>query len=184
MRLLYRFYDVTGGKIRIDGQNIANVTQSSLRREIGIVPQDTALFNETIEFNIAYGKEGATQQDVIRAAKEANLHDRIMSFKDGYRTVVGERGMRLSGGERQRLSLARILLKDPTIILLDEATSALDSQAEKEILESLLDLTKGRTSLTIAHRLSTIASCDVIMFMQAGKITERSVFFHLMFFTD
>ena len=155
-RLLFRFYDVTEGALKIDGQDVRDVTQDSLHHSIGVVPQDTVLFNDTIRYNIAYGKAGATDEDVIEAAKAAQIHDFVLSLPDGYDTTVGERGLKLSGGEKQRVGIARTLLKNPPILLLDEATSALDTETEHEIKEALGRAAEGRTVLTIAHRLSTI----------------------------
>ena len=172
-RLLFRFYDVNGGSICIDGQDIRDVTLESLHRAIGVVPQDTVLFNDTIWYNIAYGKDGATRDEVIAAAKAAKIHDFIISLPDGYDTQVGERGLKLSGGEKQRVGIARTLLKDPPILLLDEATSALDSETEQDIQASLRKLGRGRTVISIAHRLSTIADADEIIVLEAGRITER-----------
>ena len=172
-RLLFRFYDVTGGAIRIDGQDIRDVTLDSLHRAIGVVPQDTVLFNDTIYYNIAYGRDDATREQVIAAAKAAKIHDFITSLPDGYDTQVGERGLKLSGGEKQRVGIARTLLKDPPILLLDEATSALDSETEQDIQASLRKLGRGRTVISIAHRLSTIADADEIIVLEAGVITER-----------
>lgn len=180
LRLLYRFYDIDGGTIRIDGQDISTVTQKSLRRAIGIVPQDSVLWNDTIGANIAYGKEGATDEEVIAAAKAARMHDRIMSFPEGYETKVGERGVRLSGGEKQRVSLARMFLKSPTILVLDEATSALDTETEREIQKAIADLSRGRSSLSIAHRLSTIINSDQIVVMKDGLVEEHGSYTHLM----
>ena len=172
-RLLFRFYDVTGGAVRIDGQDIRDVTQASLHAAIGVVPQDTVLFNDTIRYNIGYGREGATQDQIEAAAKAARIHDFIKSLPDGYDTTVGERGLKLSGGEKQRVGIARTLLKDPAILLLDEATSALDSQTEASIQESLRDMGQGRTVITIAHRLSTIADADRIIVLEDGQIIEE-----------
>jgi len=172
-RLLFRIYDVTGGRITIDGQDIRGVTQESLRRAIGIVPQDTVLFNDTIGYNIAYGRDGATQEQVELAARGASIHDFIQSLPDGYKTRVGERGLKLSGGEKQRVAIARTLLKDPELLILDEATSALDSRTEGEIQETLADVAAHRTTIIIAHRLSTIAHADEILVMEAGRIAER-----------
>ncbi len=172
-RLLFRFYDVTGGAIRIDGQDLRDVTQSSLHDAIGVVPQDTVLFNDTIRYNIAYGRDGATQAQVEGAARAAKIHDFITSLPDGYDTTVGERGLKLSGGEKQRVGIARTLLKNPPILLLDEATSALDTQTERDIQDSLRDMGQGRTVLTIAHRLSTIADADIIVVLEDGQITEQ-----------
>ncbi|MFM2390321.1 MAG: hypothetical protein RLZZ437_1876 [Pseudomonadota bacterium] len=172
-RLLFRFYDVTGGSVRIDGQDIRDVTQASLHAAIGVVPQDTVLFNDTIRYNIAYGRDGASQADIEAAAKAARIHDFIMRLPDGYDTTVGERGLKLSGGEKQRVGIARTLLKDPAILLLDEATSALDSQTEADIQESLRDMGQGRTVITIAHRLSTIADADRIVVLEDGLVIEE-----------
>ncbi len=172
-RLLFRFYDVTGGAIRIDGQDIRDVTQKSLHAAIGIVPQDTVLFNDTIYYNIAYGHPDASREEVEAAAKAARIHDFVMSLPEGYATQVGERGLKLSGGEKQRVGIARTLLKNPPILLLDEATSALDSETEREIQESLRRLGEGRTVLTIAHRLSTIVDADEIIVLEAGRVAER-----------
>lgn len=172
-RLLFRFYDVTDGALRIDGQDVRDVTQTSLHDSIGVVPQDTVLFNDTVGYNIAYGKAGATQDDVIAAAKAAQIHDFITSLPDGYETTVGERGLKLSGGEKQRVGIARTLLKNPPILLLDEATSALDTETEHEIKEALGRAGEGRTVLTIAHRLSTIVEADEIVVLEEGRIVER-----------
>jgi ATP-binding cassette subfamily B protein len=172
-RLLYRFYDVSEGSISIDGQDIRNVTQSSLRRSIGIVPQDTVLFNDTIFYNIAYGKTGASSEDVIRAAKHAHIHDFIEQLPDGYDSVVGERGLKLSGGEKQRVAIARTILKSPSVLVFDEATSALDSATEKRIQAELEDISSDTTTLIIAHRLSTVIHAQQILVMDAGKIVER-----------
>ncbi|KAJ7287359.1 mitochondrial half-size ABC transporter [Mycena rebaudengoi] len=175
LRLLYRFYDLPegGGRILIDGQDIRDVTQKSLRSAIGVVPQDSVLFNSSITYNIGYGKFGASAEEIEEAAKSAQMHERIMSFPDGYDTKVGERGVRLSGGEKQRVAIARTLLKNPPILLLDEATSALDTSTEKDIQKALQNLVKGRSSLSIAHRLSTIASADVILVLKDGRIVEQ-----------
>lgn len=172
-RLLFRFYDVTAGAIRIDGQDLREVTQDSLHDAIGVVPQDTVLFNDTIRYNIAYGRDGATEDEVIAAAKAAKIHDFVMSLPEGYETTVGERGLKLSGGEKQRVGIARTLLKNPPILLLDEATSALDTQTERDIQDSLRAMGEGRTVITIAHRLSTIADADCIVVLQKGKIAEQ-----------
>jgi ATP-binding cassette subfamily B protein len=171
-RLLFRFYDVSGGALRIDGQDVRDVTQESLHAAIGVVPQDTVLFNDTIRYNIAYGLDGATQEQIEDAARSAQIHDFIMELPDGYETAVGERGLKLSGGEKQRVGIARTLLKDPPILLLDEATSALDSETEQDIKESLMQAGRGRTVLTIAHRLSTIAEADRIIVLEKGLIVE------------
>ena len=172
-RLLFRFYDVTAGAIRIDGQDLRDVTQDSLHDAIGVVPQDTVLFNDTIRYNIAYGRDGATEDEVIAAAKAAKIHDFVMSLPEGYETTVGERGLKLSGGEKQRVGIARTLLKNPPILLLDEATSALDTQTERDIQDSLRAMGEGRTVITIAHRLSTIADADCIVVLQKGQIAEQ-----------
>ncbi|ORX36321.1 hypothetical protein BD324DRAFT_488296 [Kockovaella imperatae] len=180
LRLLYRFYDINSGTIRIDGQDISEVTQLSLRRAIGIVPQDSVLWNDTIGANVSYGREGATDEEIINASKAAKLHDKIMGFKDEYATIVGERGIRLSGGEKQRVSLARMFLKSPAILVLDEATSALDTETEREIQRALTDLAQGRTSLSIAHRLSTIINSDQIVVMKDGKVIENGTYKQLL----
>ncbi|WP_435258827.1 ABCB family ABC transporter ATP-binding protein/permease [Thioclava sp. FR2] len=172
-RLLFRFYDVTGGAIRIDGQDLRDVTQTSIHSEIGVVPQDTVLFNDTIYYNIAYGRPHATREEIEQAAKAARIHDFILSLPEGYETTVGERGLKLSGGEKQRVGIARTLLKNPPILILDEATSALDTQTERDIQESLLRMGEGRSVITIAHRLSTIADADQIIVLEAGQIVER-----------
>ena len=172
-RLLFRFYDVGDGALRIDGQDVRDVTQTSLHAAIGVVPQDTVLFNDTIRYNIAYGRDGATQSDIEAAAKAAQIHDFILSLPEGYETAVGERGLKLSGGEKQRVGIARTLLKDPAILLLDEATSALDSETEQDIKDALIQAGRGRTVLTIAHRLSTIAEADQIIVLEKGKVVER-----------
>ena len=172
-RLLFRFYDVNSGSISIDGQDLRNVTQASLRSAIGIVPQDTVLFNDTIEYNIAYGKPGATHEDIVAAARAASIHDFIESLPDGYATMVGERGLKLSGGEKQRVAIARTLLKDPAILIFDEATSALDSKAEQAIQGKLKEIARNRTTLVIAHRLSTVADAQQILVLDHGKIIER-----------
>jgi ATP-binding cassette subfamily B protein len=172
-RLMFRFYDVSQGALCIDGQDIRGVTQSSLHDAIGVVPQDTVLFNDTIGYNIAYGKGGATQDDVIAAAKAASIHDFIVSLPDGYDTTVGERGLKLSGGEKQRVGIARTLLKDPPILLLDEATSALDTATERDIQGALARAGQGRTVLMIAHRLSTVADADKIVVLDDGLIVEQ-----------
>ena len=171
-RLMFRFYDVTGGAVRIDGQDLRDVTQSSLHAAIGIVPQDTVLFNDTVYYNIAYGNPEAGREAVEAAAKAAKIHDFIVSLPKGYDTTVGERGLKLSGGEKQRVGIARTLLKNPPILVLDEATSALDTQTEQDIQESLRDMGQGRSVLMIAHRLSTIADADLICVLEAGRISE------------
>ena len=172
-RLLFRFYDIEQGELYIDGLNIKNVTQSSLHAAIGIVPQDTVLFNDTIYYNIAYGDPNASQEDVINAAKAAEIHQFVSDLPDGYNTTVGERGLKLSGGEKQRVGIARTLLKNPPILLLDEATSSLDTETENSIQKSLNQLLEGRTVLTIAHRLSTIVNSDFIVVLDNGEIIEQ-----------
>jgi len=172
-RLLFRFYDVTQGAITIDGQDIRDVTQTSLRGAIGIVPQDTVLFNDSIRYNIAYGRPDSTQEEIEQAAKLARIHDFVVSLPDGYDTRVGERGLKLSGGEKQRVAIARTILKRPAILLFDEATSALDTHTEKEIQASLREVSKDRTTLVIAHRLSTVVDADEIIVLEAGRIAER-----------
>jgi ATP-binding cassette subfamily B protein len=172
-RLLFRFYDVNAGSIEIDGQDIRNVTQDSLRRAIGVVPQDTVLFNDTIYYNIAYGRPGATQAEIEEAARLARIHDFITTLPDGYETMVGERGLKLSGGEKQRVAIARVILKAPQILVFDEATSALDTKTEREIQASLAEVSTGRTTLVIAHRLSTIVDADEILVLDRGHIVER-----------
>ena len=174
-RLMFRFYDVPAGagRISIDGQDIREVTQASLRRAIGIVPQDTVLFNDTVEYNIAYGRPGASRQEVEAAARAARIHDFIASTPKGYETMVGERGLKLSGGEKQRVAIARTLLKDPPILIFDEATSALDSANERAIQAELRNAAQGKTTLVIAHRLSTVVDAHEILVMEAGRIIER-----------
>ncbi|PWB61790.1 MAG: metal ABC transporter permease [Betaproteobacteria bacterium] len=179
-RLLFRFYDVQKGRVAIDGQDIRDVTQLSLRRAIGIVPQDTVLFNDTIYYNIAYGRPGATREEVVHAARVAHILDFIESLPDRWETTVGERGLKLSGGEKQRVSIARTLLKDPPILIFDEATSALDSGTEKAIQAELSEISRDRTTLMIAHRLSTIVDADQILVMEGGSIVERGAFRELM----
>lgn len=171
-RLLFRFYDVSDGALRIDGQDLRDVTQKSLHAAIGVVPQDTVLFNDTIRYNIAYGRDGATEADIEQAARDAQIHDFILSLPEGYETTVGERGLKLSGGEKQRVGIARTLLKNPPILLLDEATSALDTDTEAEIKEALTRAGQGRTVITIAHRLSTIAEADLIVVLEQGEVAE------------
>ncbi|MGL5837191.1 MAG: ABCB family ABC transporter ATP-binding protein/permease [Sphingorhabdus sp.] len=172
-RLLYRFYDVTGGRITIDGQDLRDVTQASLRASIGIVPQDTVLFNDSIGYNIGYGREGADAVEIERAARGAQIHNFIVAQPRQYDTQVGERGLKLSGGEKQRVAIARTLVKNPPILILDEATSALDSRTEAEILDTLGEVAKQRTTIVIAHRLSTIVDADEIVVLDAGRVAER-----------
>ena len=172
-RLLYRFYDVDSGRITIDGQDVRDVQQATLRAAIGIVPQDTVLFNDTIEYNIGYGDPQATRAAVVEAARLAQIHDFVSRLPDGYRTAVGERGLKLSGGEKQRVAIARAILKDPAMLIFDEATSALDSRAEKAIQSELQVIARNRTTLTIAHRLSTIVDSDLILVLEHGRIVER-----------
>jgi ATP-binding cassette, subfamily B, heavy metal transporter len=172
-RLLYRFYEVSGGRITIDGQDLRSVTQASLRASIGIVPQDTVLFNDTVEYNIAYGRPGASRADVEDAAKAAHIHAFIASTPTGYDTMVGERGLKLSGGEKQRVAIARTLLKNPPILIFDEATSALDSANERAIQAELKSAAQGKTALVIAHRLSTIADAHEIVVLEQGRVIER-----------
>ncbi len=173
VRLLFRFYDVDEGSILINGQDIRTVSQDSLRRAIGIVPQDTVLFNDTIYHNIAYADTDATKEEIIRAAQLANIHEFIESLPKGYETVVGERGLKLSGGEKQRVAIARVILKNPDILIFDEATSSLDSHSERQILDALSEVARKRTTLVIAHRLSTIVDADSILVMEGGRIRER-----------
>jgi len=172
-RLLFRFYDIQSGSIRIDGQDIRDVTQESLRAAIGMVPQDTVLFNDTILYNIRYGRMSATEEEVARAAELAQIRDFILQLPDGFKTMVGERGLKLSGGEKQRVAIARTILKAPPILMLDEATSALDTQTEQEIQAALDLVSQGRTTLVIAHRLSTVISADEIIVLKDGQIAER-----------
>ncbi len=179
-RLLFRFYDVTGGRILIDGQDIRAVTQQSLRQAIGIVPQDTVLFNDSIYYNIAYGRPGASRDEIIQAASHAHIHDFIASLPNGYDTVVGERGLKLSGGEKQRVAIARAILKNPRILIFDEATSALDSKSEKAIQAELRQIAENRTTLVIAHRLSTIVDADQVLVMDHGRIVERGTHHELL----
>ncbi|MFZ6752674.1 ABCB family ABC transporter ATP-binding protein/permease [Undibacterium sp. Dicai25W] len=172
-RLLFRFYDIQAGTISIDGQDLRQVTQASVRAAIGIVPQDTVLFNDTIEYNIGYGKPGATKEEIVAVAKAAFIHEFIESLPDGYQSMVGERGLKLSGGEKQRVAIARTLLKNPAILIFDEATSALDSRSEQMIQTQLKEIARSRTSLVIAHRLSTIVDAHQILVMDNGRIIER-----------
>ena len=179
-RLLFRFYDLAGGRILIDGQDIARVTQSSLRQVVGMVPQDTVLFNDTIRYNIRYGRWEASNAEVEEAAKLAQIDSLIRMAPKGYETEVGERGLKLSGGEKQRVAIARTILKAPPILVLDEATSALDSHTEKEIQDALERVSKGRTTLVIAHRLSTIVGADEIIVLDQGEIVERGAHYALL----
>jgi len=179
-RLLFRFYDVSGGALRIDGQDVREVTQDSLHDAIGVVPQDTVLFNDTIGYNIAYGHDGATREQVEAAARAAQIHDFIAALPQGYDTMVGERGLKLSGGEKQRVGIARTLLKNPPILLLDEATSALDSETEQGIQAALARAAEGRTVITIAHRLSTVAEADRIVVLEDGRIVEEGTHAELL----
>jgi ATP-binding cassette subfamily B protein len=172
-QLVPRFYDPQSGTVRIDGHDVRDVTLASLRENIGIVTQETYLFHDTIESNLRYARPDATEAEVVAAARAANIHDFIASLPDGYRTIVGERGHKLSGGERQRLAIARVLLKNPCVLILDEATSALDSANEAAIQAALVPLLEGRTSLVIAHRLSTILGADVIFVVEGGRIVEQ-----------
>ncbi|MDD9918758.1 MAG: ATP-binding cassette domain-containing protein, partial [Rhodospirillaceae bacterium] len=172
-RILFRFYDVAAGSVQIDRQDIRDITQESLRAAIGIVPQDTVLFNDSIYYNILYGRTDASPAEVEQAARMARIHDFIMDLPDGYETGVGERGLKLSGGEKQRVAIARTILKNPAILLFDEATSALDTHTEKEIQESLREVSSDRTTLVIAHRLSTVIDADALRVLQAGVIVER-----------
>jgi ATP-binding cassette subfamily B protein len=179
-RLLYRFYDVTDGRISIDGQDLRAVQQASVRAAIGIVPQDTVLFNDSIEYNIAYGRPEATNEEIVAAARLAQIHDFVSGLPDGYQTTVGERGLKLSGGEKQRVAIARAILKNPRILIFDEATSALDSKAEKLIQAELEQISADRTTLTIAHRLSTIVGADQILVLEHGHIIERGTHSELL----
>ncbi|MEO6256721.1 MAG: ABC transporter ATP-binding protein/permease, partial [Sphingomicrobium sp.] len=179
-RLLYRFYDPTAGRITIDGQDIADVQQTSLRGAIGIVPQDTVLFNDTIGYNIGYGRAGATQDDIVGAARGASIDTFIAALPEGYESTVGERGLKLSGGEKQRVAIARTLLKDPPILVLDEATSALDSRTEQAIQDTLDGVARNRTTIVIAHRLSTVVGADQIVVLDHGRVVERGTHDHLL----
>lgn len=180
LRLLYRFYDVSGGSVSVDGQDVRNVTLSSLRSQIGVVPQESGLFNETIYYNIAYGNPTASHDQVMDAAKLARVHEAILAMPKAYDTVVGERGLKLSGGEKQRISIARMILKNPKIIFCDEATSSLDSQTEAAILVNLREVTQGRTTVVIAHRLSTIVDADLILVLDKGRVLERGTHYELL----
>ena len=172
-RLLFRFYDVTGGRVLIDGQDVRDVAQDSVRAAIGVVPQDTVLFNDTIRYNIGYGRPGASQEEIEQAAKQAQVHDFVLALPDGYDTRVGERGLKLSGGEKQRVAIARTILKDPRILILDEATSALDTRTEQDIQTALRAVASHRTTLVIAHRLSTVVDADEIVVLRDGAVAER-----------
>lgn len=172
-RLLFRFYDIDDGSIQVDGHDVKGIKIDSLRLHIGVVPQDTVLFNETLMYNLKYANPKASNEDVYEACRAASIHERIQSFPDGYKARVGERGLKLSGGEKQRVAIARAILKDPRIILLDEATAALDSETEQNIQKALDKLSQGRTTLVIAHRLSTITSADQILVLHAGRVVEK-----------
>jgi ABC-type transport system involved in Fe-S cluster assembly fused permease/ATPase subunit len=172
-RLLYRFYDPDAGRILIDGQPIDTVTQASLRKAIGIVPQDTVLFNDTLAYNIQYGRPDAAPEEVVEAARAAHLGSLIDKLPDGLETMVGERGLKLSGGEKQRVAIARALLKRPSIMVFDEATSSLDSESERVIQQEILEVSQGRTTLVIAHRLSTIVDADQILVLEQGRLVEQ-----------
>jgi ABC-type transport system involved in Fe-S cluster assembly fused permease/ATPase subunit len=172
-RLLFRFYDPKQGAIFINNENIKDISQSSLRKMIGVVPQDTVLFNDTIYYNISYGNPEASEEQIYEAARSADIHNFVMGLPDGYQTLVGERGLKLSGGEKQRVAIARAILKNPSIFFFDEATSALDSTTEKEIQKNLQTISQNRTTLVIAHRLSTAADADEILVLEQGQITER-----------
>jgi ATP-binding cassette subfamily B protein len=179
-RILFRFYELASGKVTIDGQDIRDVTQKSLRAAIGMVPQDTVLFNDTILYNIRYGRPQATDAEVREAARLAQIHDFIMTLPQGYDSLVGERGLKLSGGEKQRVAIARTILKSPPILMLDEATSALDSHTEKEIQDALERVARDRTSLVIAHRLSTVVHADNIIVLDQGRIVEQGTHLELL----
>ena len=179
-RLLFRFYDTTSGRVMVDGQDIRDVTQESLRAAVGVVPQDTVLFNDTIRYNIAYGRPGATQAEIEAAARAAQVHDFVLRLPEGYDTRVGERGLKLSGGEKQRVAIARTILKDPRILLLDEATSALDSRTEQDIQLALRAVSRHRTTLVIAHRLSTVVDADEIIVLDDGRVVERGTHAQLL----
>ncbi len=179
-RLLFRFYDATGGQVLVDGHDIRDIIQESLRAAIGVVPQDTVLFNDTIGYNIAYGRPGATQDAIEHAARLAQVHDFVMRLPDGYATRVGERGLKLSGGEKQRVAIARTILKDPSLLILDEATSALDSGTEQEIQQALRAVSRNRTTISIAHRLSTVVDADEILVLDHGRVVERGTHAQLL----
>jgi ATP-binding cassette subfamily B protein len=179
-RLLFRFYDVTGGAIRMDGQDIRHVTQKSLRDAIGMVPQDTVLFNDTLGYNILYAKPDASGDEVRAAARLAQIDTFIAGLPDGYDTMVGERGLKLSGGEKQRVAIARMILKNPPILLFDEATSALDTHTEKEIQRAIREVSRNKTTLVIAHRLSTVVDADNILVLEKGEVVEHGSHAELM----
>jgi ATP-binding cassette subfamily B protein len=179
-RLLFRFYEPTGGRILIDGQDIREVTQASLRAALGIVPQDSVLFNDTVGYNIGYGRDGSSQTEIEDAARGAAIHDFIASLPDGYEARVGERGLKLSGGEKQRVAIARTLLKNPPILIFDEATSALDSRTEAAIQQTMRSVAARRTSIVIAHRLSTIVDADQIVVLDEGRVAERGTHAQLL----
>lgn len=179
-RLLYRFYNLDGGSIQVDGHDVKDITIDSLRRHIGVVPQDTVLFNESLMYNLKYANVNATDKDVYDACRAASIHEKIMNFPDGYDSRVGERGLKLSGGEKQRVAIARTILKNPRIILLDEATAALDTETEQNIQTALDKLSQGRTTLVIAHRLSTITTADQILVLHAGKVAESGTHSELL----
>jgi ATP-binding cassette subfamily B protein len=179
-RLLYRFYDVDSGRITIDGQDLRDLTQASLRGAIGIVPQDTVLFNDTVAYNIGYGRAGASREEIEAAARAAHIHDFIAGTPLGYETVVGERGLKLSGGEKQRVAIARTLLKNPPVLIFDEATSALDSANERAIQAELRSAAQGKTTLVVAHRLSTVVDAHQIVVLEHGRIVERGTHAELL----
>lgn len=179
-RLLYRFYNLGGGSIQVDGHDVKNVTIDSLRRHIGVVPQDTVLFNESLMYNLKYANVNATDEEVFEACRAASIHEKILNFPDGYDSRVGERGLKLSGGEKQRVAIARTILKNPRIILLDEATAALDTETEQNIQTALDKLAQGRTTLVIAHRLSTITTADQILVLHSGKVAESGTHSELL----
>jgi ATP-binding cassette, subfamily B, heavy metal transporter len=173
LKLIFRFYDPSSGRVFVDGQDLKSVTQKSLREALGLVPQDVVLFNDTIRFNIAYGRPDATQADLNEAARRAQLLDFIERLPQGWETRVGERGLKLSGGEKQRVGIARVILKDPKILILDEATSSLDSRTEAEVQAALEEAARGRTTIVVAHRLSTIADADRIVVLKNGRVVEE-----------
>ena len=183
-RLLYRFYNLVGGSIQVDGRDVKDITIDSLRRHIGVVPQDTVLFNETLMYNLKYANVNATDEEVYDACRAASIHEKILNFPDGYNSRVGERGLKLSGGEKQRVAIARTILKNPRIILLDEATAALDTETEQNIQTALDKLSQGRTTLVIAHRLSTITTADQILVLHAGKVAESGTHSQLLNLND